>query len=71
MDYRMIVVDDDTANRRVADAYAAMTGVRSYMKKLTPGQAAAEIRKGRGTQFDPVYADIMLGIIAGEEKAPV
>ena len=55
----------------MADAYAAMTGVRSYMKKLTPGQAAAEIRKGRGTQFDPVYADIMLGIIAGEEKAPV
>jgi HD-GYP domain-containing protein (c-di-GMP phosphodiesterase class II) len=39
----------------VADSFDAMTSQRPYrMKPLTPAQAVVELRKGCGTQFDPV-----------------
>ena len=47
----------------VADAYDAMTSNRSYRKSLSQAVVEAEIRKGRGTQFDPVFADAMLEIM--------
>jgi len=37
----------------IADAYDAMTSVRSYRKPLTPGDAAREIERARGLQFPP------------------
>ncbi|MBO4335597.1 MAG: HD domain-containing protein [Desulfovibrio sp.] len=47
----------------VADAYDAMTSTRSYRSALPQEMVRAEILKGRGQQFDPVYADIMLSMI--------
>ena len=48
----------------VSDAYDAMTSRRSYRDVLPQSQVVAEIQRGKGTQFDPVFADIMLSMIA-------
>ncbi len=48
----------------VADAYDAMTSRRSYRGLLSQEHVIRELEEGRGTQFDPVFADIMLEIIA-------
>lgn len=47
----------------VADAYDAMSSRRSYRNVLPQEQVRAEIEEGRGTQFDPKFADIMLRMI--------
>lgn len=47
----------------VADAYDAMTSSRSYRKGLPQEVARSEIVKGRGTQFDPHVADLMITLI--------
>lgn len=47
----------------VADAYDAMTSRRSYRNILPQGIVREEIENGRGTQFDPEFADIMLAMI--------
>lgn len=47
----------------VADAYDAMTSNRSYRNALPQDVVRCEIEKGRGTQFDPHIADIMLEMI--------
>ena len=47
----------------VADAYDAMTSRRSYRNILPQAALRSEIERGKGTQFDPVFADIMLEII--------
>lgn len=47
----------------VADAYDAMTSKRSYRDVLPQEVVRAEIVKGKGTQFDPHCADIMLEMI--------
>jgi DNA polymerase-3 subunit alpha (Gram-positive type) len=52
----------------VADAYDAMTSRRSYRDILPQETVRAEIVKGRGTQFDPVFADIMLQIIDEDKE---
>ncbi len=44
----------------VADSYDAMTSNRSYRDALPQDVVSAEIEKGKGTQFDPQIADIML-----------
>ena len=44
----------------MADAYDAMTSRRSYRDILPQEIVRAEIAKGKGTQFDPQFADIML-----------
>lgn len=51
----------------VADAYDAMTSRRSYRDVLPQDVVRGEIVKGRGTQFDPLFADIMLQIIDEDE----
>ena len=48
----------------VADAYDAMTSKRSYRDVLSQDIVRSEIEKGKGTQFDPDIADIMLELIA-------
>lgn len=52
----------------VADAYDAMASDRSYRKLLPQDVVREEIVKGKGTQFDPDIADIMLQII-DEDRA--
>ena len=47
----------------MADAYDAMTSRRSYRDILPQAAVRSEIERGKGTQFDPVLADIMLEII--------
>lgn len=47
----------------VADAYDAMSSRRSYRDVLPQTQVRAEVEKGKGTQFDPVFAEIMLSMI--------
>ena len=47
----------------VADAYDAMSSYRSYRDVLDQNVILQEIENGKGTQFDPKYADIMLSII--------
>ena len=37
-----------------------MTTDRPYHRALTPEEALAEIREGRGTQFSPVVVDAFL-----------
>ena len=44
----------------VADAYDAMTSRRSYRDLMPQDVVKKEIEKGKGSQFDPVFADIML-----------
>ena len=48
----------------VVDAYDAMTSRRSYRGIMEQERVRKEIERGRGTQFDPRFADIMLTIIA-------
>lgn len=47
----------------VADAYDAMTSKRSYRNILSQEVVRGEILRGKGTQFDPMFADIMIGMI--------
>lgn len=47
----------------VADAYDAMTSKRSYRDVLPQSVVRGEIEKGRGSQFDPGIAEVMLEII--------
>ncbi len=44
----------------VADAYEAMTAQRPYQKQKTSQEAAEEIRRCAGTQFDPRLAHVFL-----------
>ena len=44
----------------VADSYEAMTSDRPYRKALSDEQAAAELKRCAGTQFDPVCVDAFL-----------
>lgn len=52
----------------VADAYDAMTSRRSYRDVLPQEVVRSEIVKGRGTQFDPQFADVMLQIIDEDDE---
>lgn len=52
----------------VADAYDAMTSNRSYRKAFPQNVIRAEIEKGKGTQFDPDIADIILEIIDEDKE---
>ena len=47
----------------VADAYDAMTSRRSYRDELPQDIVRREIEKGKGSQLDPMFADIMLDMI--------
>ena len=47
----------------VADSYDAMASNRSYRKALPQETVREEIKKGRGTQFDPGIADVMLKLM--------
>jgi HD-GYP domain-containing protein (c-di-GMP phosphodiesterase class II) len=46
------------------DAFNAMTSDRSYRKALPEHEAVAELRRGRGTQFDPQVVDAVIESLA-------
>ncbi|GEM_PF-4087500 len=48
----------------LADSYDAMTNDRVYRKALTQEEAMEELRRNRGTQFDPYLCDIFLQILS-------
>ncbi|MCM1244146.1 MAG: response regulator [Roseburia sp.] len=52
----------------VADAYDAMTSNRSYRQIMHQDKVRSEIENGKGRQFDPEIADIMLEMIDRDEK---
>ena len=52
----------------VADAYDAMTSNRSYRSSMSQDKVKTEIIEGRGTQFDPGIADVMLEIIDEDKE---
>ncbi len=47
----------------VADAYDAMISNRSYRGVLPQEKVRQEIERGKGNQFEPKFADIMLQMI--------
>lgn len=50
----------------IADAFDAMTANRVYRNKMDMDYVLHELKRGKGTQFDPKLVDIMLELI--EEK---
>ena len=47
----------------VADAFDAMTANRVYRQQMDFSYVLGEMEKGRGTQFDPTFVDILLKLI--------
>ena len=47
----------------MADAFDAMTANRIYRNQMDIGYVMNELKKGRGTQFDPDVVDIFLRIL--------
>ncbi|MER3420477.1 MAG: hypothetical protein C4290_08110 [Chloroflexota bacterium] len=52
----------------VADAFDAMTSERPYRRALPPAVVRAELKEGRGTQFDPRVVDALLDLLAREPQ---
>lgn len=52
----------------VADAYDAMSSRRSYRDILPQDRVRSEIENGKGTQFDPDFAEIMLQLIDEDKE---
>ena len=54
----------------VADAFDAMTSLRPYRRSLSATEAAAEIGRCAGTQFDPEVVDAFLGALDDGRDPP-
>lgn len=54
----------------VADAFDAMTTLRSYRQALDLDAALEEMRNCRGTQFDPDIIDMLI-LLAEDQKLPL
>ncbi len=52
----------------VADSYDALTSNRSYRKALPQEVVKGELEKGKGTQFDPHIADIMIQMVEEDKE---
>ena len=52
----------------VADSYDAMASKRSYRNALPQYQIRSEFQNGIGTQFDPLFAKIMINIIDNDTE---
>lgn len=50
----------------IADAYDVMTARDSYRKPMAPAEAAAELRREAGTQFDAALVEAFLGVVAAK-----
>jgi putative nucleotidyltransferase with HDIG domain len=47
----------------IADAYDVMTARDSYRRPISPDEAAAELRRQAGTQFDAALVEAFLGVV--------
>jgi putative two-component system response regulator len=54
----------------VADAFDAISHVRPYRPARTIDEAAAEIRAGAGTRYDPAVVEAFMRVLAQEGPAP-
>ncbi|MBF0569572.1 MAG: HD domain-containing protein [Candidatus Omnitrophica bacterium] len=50
----------------VADAYDAMTSSRAYRQTMAREDAVAELKKNKGTQFNPVVVDAFIQVLREE-----
>lgn len=55
----------------IADAFAAMTTVRSYSDALSIEEALEELKRGAGTQFDPNMVGLFSTAIQSTPRTPV
>jgi HD-GYP domain-containing protein (c-di-GMP phosphodiesterase class II) len=53
----------------VADAFASMTGRRSYRDSLSQDAALDELQRTAGTQFDPACVDALEAHLSGSAEA--
>lgn len=51
----------------VADAFDAMTSMRAYRPTITLNDAVNEMRRCRGSQFDPEIADVLIDMVYKKE----
>jgi putative nucleotidyltransferase with HDIG domain len=51
----------------VADAYDVLTARDSYRHPVSHEEAVAELRRGAGTQFDPLVVEAFAGLLASED----
>jgi HD-GYP domain-containing protein (c-di-GMP phosphodiesterase class II) len=51
------------------DAFNAMTSDRSYRVALPEAEAVEELRRGRGTQFDPLVVDALIETVASRPRS--
>jgi diguanylate cyclase (GGDEF)-like protein len=51
----------------IAEAYQAMTSFRPYRRPLTHEEAIEELKRNKGTQFDPELVDTFILIISKEK----
>ena len=61
-----IVGDENPMEARIiaiADSYDAMSSKRSYRDVLPQTKIRSEVENGKGTQFDPAFAEIMICMI--------
>jgi two-component system cell cycle response regulator len=54
----------------VCDAFNAIISDRPFATRRTPQQAAAELRRGAGTQFDPAVVDAFLAVLQTRRTPP-
>lgn len=47
----------------IVDSFDVMTHIRSYKDKMNKDEALNEIKKCSGTQFDPVLAELFIGLM--------
>jgi HD-GYP domain-containing protein (c-di-GMP phosphodiesterase class II) len=52
----------------VADAYDAMTSIRSYRKAMSKEEAIKELRRCSGTHFDPGIVDVFVKQVLPENS---
>ncbi len=59
----MLVIADAIDKKAMYEHKHAMTSKRPFWNELSKEEVVEEIRKGRGTQFDPAAADMLLSLI--------
>jgi diguanylate cyclase (GGDEF)-like protein/PAS domain S-box-containing protein len=50
----------------IVDAYDVMTNARSYKSAMTVDEAVAELKRCKGTQFDPSLVDVLIEVVQNE-----
>ncbi len=49
----------------VADSFNAMIGTRAYRVPMSPARAIDELKRCKGSQFDPNVVDVMIDVVQG------